>query len=674
MGVRRLVGRGSVAALGLLSLCMVGAAHAADTLPNLPVARDITSKAGTIIRVRRSTKNDPLDIAGYKVRGALGYSFGDNAFRYAPAIIKADGGERLKFTFVNEIDAPPANYVPPPQAGNGMTPVKQNIHTHGLVTSPCINKGFVGDDILLTVKPKGSGHEHATDAHDAHAAADAADPIIAARATSPGCGEKQMRTVVGSADYEIAVPSNGASGLYWFHPHIHGVAETHVSAGLSGVILIGSLCRGDHLLPADQQRLCKDGEPTIAERVMMLKDTQLADIDETRRTATLRAPYDIFQCGSQTHPIDYAAYKGECAIPSADGVADKDKWLFTINGAQYPTVVVGAGKQEIWRLANVSADVTYSLSLLDSAGKEMAFEVINIDGNYLPKSVRRDGLVMMPGTRADILVSSGTVKDGKLSPFRKDETYQFVQRKVITGGPNFPGVALAKVVFKGAARGEVVAAVPAGIALNPDTAASFVVPDAVPEAGKLHYRPAECRNKKGMRNPTVVFKDGAVIGPGENHARGNGQTPTIPLTFGTSHNDDVFFIDTNGQSDAGFDMSRINLCVEKGATLKFEVENDTPFAHNLHIHQTRFVVQKLEYERDGRMNRPNIPLDHFFDAVKAGGKEVPVQRDTAPVPVNGTVTAKVTFTIPGRFVYHCHFLLHEDLGMMQIAEVFESKE
>jgi FtsP/CotA-like multicopper oxidase with cupredoxin domain len=62
--------------------------------------------------------------------------------------------------------------------------------------------------------------------------------------------------------------------------------------------------------------------------------------------------------------------------------------------------------------------------------------------------------------------------------------------------------------------------------------------------------------------------------------------------------------------------------------------------------------------------------------VKVNGVPVtPYWADTIPVPprradVNGSVTFRMRFTdFHGKYVWHCHALDHEDLGMMQLVEV-----
>lgn len=653
--------------------------RAADTLPEPRIDRSLATKDDTVVKVRRSSKKQPLKVAGYKVSGALAYAFGKNAdFSYIPPVIKAKPGEVLRFKMLNEIDAPPSNVTEDELEGDQMaSPTDLNIHTHGLITSPCSGKQQ-GDNIFLTIKSgelaeTSGGHA----GHGGHGAL--AEPAAAGDIEAQGkseCGKSQLVTLKGSADYRIGVKDNGQSGMFWFHPHIHGFSQKMVNAGLSGAIQVGSLCDGKHLMPADQAKLCKNGEPQIRERFMLLKDIQLTKIDEKKKTAELR-PYNIFlDCSGQKKPIDYSKVKGGCEINGNSG-EDADLWLFLINGARYPTVELKPGAQEIWRIANVGANASYDLALLDEDGNKTDFQVINIDGNYVAKSVTKGSLLMMPGTRADIVVSSGRIDGkGRLQPFKKDKTFQFVQRQIESGTSTFPAIALAKVVMKGDPQAKATEAAEFGLDAQTAEAriAAIMEDDAVGPVGKKHKRPDACKNKPGLGNPTVVFKDGTVMGPDEDHSQSSGKTPVIPLRFGNSPNFNKFFINTNGQGAKAFDMERINLCIEKGSTVRFEIENSSPIFHNFHVHQSRFIVEKVKYETGGPDDRPNRVMAGFFKDVKAGGEMVPVERDTAPLPASGQVVVKVTFPEQGRFVYHCHILIHEDLGMMQVAEVFPSED
>ena len=72
------------------------------------------------------------------------------------------------------------------------------------------------------------------------------------------------------------------------------------------------------------------------------------------------------------------------------------------------------------------------------------------------------------------------------------------------------------------------------------------------------------------------------------------------------------------------------------------------FDHPFHIHTNAFQV----VSEDGRSPR--------FRA----------WRDIANVPMGRSLRMRIPFRdFPGRTVYHCHILDHEDLGMMAVIEM-----
>jgi len=64
-------------------------------------------------------------------------------------------------------------------------------------------------------------------------------------------------------DYEIAIPENHASGLYWYHSHQHALSESQVGGGMSGGLIVDGI-----LDPFPELK-------TVKERVMLLKDSQI---------------------------------------------------------------------------------------------------------------------------------------------------------------------------------------------------------------------------------------------------------------------------------------------------------------------------------------------------------------------------------------------------------------
>src|ERR1700691_1358259 len=62
---------------------------------------------------------------------------------------------------------------------------------------------------------------------------------------SPACHQDQViHTVINSGEhfqYNVNFPNSQPSGLYWYHTHVHGIAEPTVQGGASGAIVLQGL-------------------------------------------------------------------------------------------------------------------------------------------------------------------------------------------------------------------------------------------------------------------------------------------------------------------------------------------------------------------------------------------------------------------------------------------------
>jgi bilirubin oxidase len=96
------------------------------------------------------------------------------------------------------------------------------------------------------------------------------------------------------------------------------------------------------------------------------------------------------------------------------------------------------------------------------------------------------------------------------------------------------------------------------------------------------------------------------------------------------------------------DMARIDVSATLGATEIWEIENLVGMDHPFHLHGFQFQV----IDRDG--------VPEPFRSWK----------DTVNVPKHQTVRFIVRYeNYPGKWMFHCHILDHEDHGMMGILEV-----
>jgi FtsP/CotA-like multicopper oxidase with cupredoxin domain len=96
------------------------------------------------------------------------------------------------------------------------------------------------------------------------------------------------------------------------------------------------------------------------------------------------------------------------------------------------------------------------------------------------------------------------------------------------------------------------------------------------------------------------------------------------------------------------DIARVDETAALGATEIWEVENLVGMDHPFHLHGFRFQV----------LSRNGQPVPHRS------------WKDTVNVPKHATVRFIVRFEdYPGKWMFHCHILDHEDNGMMGVLEV-----
>tara|TARA_Y100000817_G_scaffold210580_1_gene165255 strand:- start:396 stop:908 length:513 start_codon:yes stop_codon:yes gene_type:complete len=97
-----------------------------------------------------------------------------------------------------------------------------------------------------------------------------------------------------------------------------------------------------------------------------------------------------------------------------------------------------------------------------------------------------------------------------------------------------------------------------------------------------------------------------------------------------------------------FDERRVDQRVDLGAIEEWTIRNRSSMDHPFHLH-----VWPMQLVRLGGRDVESVEF-----------------RDVVDVPAGGEVVVRIAFDrFPGRTVYHCHILDHEDLGMMGVVEV-----
>ncbi|MCO4239784.1 multicopper oxidase family protein [Pseudarthrobacter raffinosi] len=160
-----------------------------------------------------------------------------------------------------------------------------------------------------------------------------------------------------SFDYEYNLPDDHPPGAYWYHPHHHGMVADQIFGGLFGAIIV------------------EDPEPveTSAERVLVVSDTT---IDGTGNVA---------------------------AVPAMERMMGREGQLILVNGQSDPQFSARPGQRERWRIINACV-ARYLRLRLD--GQQL--QLLGMDFGRFPKPETVDELLLTPGNRADLLVTTTT--------------------------------------------------------------------------------------------------------------------------------------------------------------------------------------------------------------------------------------------------------------------------
>jgi FtsP/CotA-like multicopper oxidase with cupredoxin domain len=437
-----------------------------------PETIEVRAPGGDLaIRARRGTASIPglgevEQVYGYDVRRGTAFppeGAGPPAVALMPPVIAVDRGSTLRILFRNEL-------VTPDVAGK-LQPTESNLHTHGLIVSPK-GSGFAGtgrdraygDCVFVVASTSGGdapgqGHGHLV----AGSVDQRGDPCAG------GSGAGFMRAENGDIRYSYAIARDHPSGVYWFHPHPHGLSEVQVSNGLSGLMTIGSFwdysfikCRITASPDEAGLDACRDQEAqreellaerradgaggSVKGRFLALKDIQVSRLKD-RPGGPDKPRFRLIEFPLRPVPGDRPAREafgeqadarrarcGKLVVNDSDGELSyvdgsagpgqcwqkqrpDERWIFTVSGQVDPRITVKPGQNEVWHLANIGADVTYRLRLetLEDKPRRLAFEVRSRDGAAFPPDLRRrrpTELVLMPGARVDVLVercSEGTV-------------------------------------------------------------------------------------------------------------------------------------------------------------------------------------------------------------------------------------------------------------------------
>jgi len=231
--------------------------------------------------------------------------------------------------------------------------------------------------------------------------------------TSPACGGDQViKTVINSGatfNYSFVIPQYEPPGLYWYHPHIHGLAEAAVQGGGTGVIIVEGIGAF---------------EPSVVglpERVLIVRD------QPTIGFLTESAPGG--------------------AIPGWDVSLNYVPIPYSQTPPTYTPAIIqmAPGQKELWRVANSAADTILDIQL-QYDGVPQTLWVVALDG--VPTNSQDTASRGTPIPMTDILLApAGRAEFIVTGPTSRVQNATFMTLNVNTGpdGDNDPTRPLATI-------------------------------------------------------------------------------------------------------------------------------------------------------------------------------------------------------------------------------------
>lgn len=379
--------------------------------------------------------------------------------------------------------------------------------------------------------------------------------------------------------YRFDIPEDHPSGMYWYHPHLHGSTAVQLWGGMLGLLYVDG--------PLEEE-LASYGITHSEEFVIW--DPAFKSVDKE----THNLEVDDFLMGQTTlskiHP-------------------------FLVNGKMKPNFNTGVGEVLHFRtlcstIENENTFIVYREGEETQHWDDAAipFWVIGSDGVTYSRPRKRHIIVLSGGQREEILL-------------KFDEPGRYVISQQGIEGMQFFDM-------YGHPHNQILATIT--VEENGSTASIPNIP-----IDDMRFTPGYAP-EESIKAEDIVASESIVFSMGADRDKA-----PFPQYY------------VNGKP---FHPNRIDFRAHPGEAREYILVNANHNAHPFHIHVNRFQVKEMGSE----LSIEKYPvLKHVLEF------DDQTWRDTVMVPPNGRTRIWVQYkNYTGKTVIHCHFLAHEDTGMM----------
>jgi FtsP/CotA-like multicopper oxidase with cupredoxin domain len=275
-----------------------------------------------------------------------------------------------------------------------------------------------------------------------------------------------------------------------------------------------------------------------------------------------------------------------------------------------PIIDMKPNEKQFWRVANATIQDFLPLQVWFN-GKPQKLQLIALDGYPLPQSRFEETILIPPAGRAEFFVQA--------PPQNNDAI--FIALAYSTGPTGNPDLEqeLGKISVSGNEKEK------------PETKQEINASERAPQASMKSIKFADLEKQKPTTERKLYFSE----------------------EFGGTNGPIQFYITVDGQKQKVFEANeKPVITTHVGAVEDWTIENRALETHAFHIHQIHFKLLEV----DGKPVENEDLRDTY---------EVPFWE--GPGHPYHSFKARFDFrdpTIAGTFVFHCHILLHEDMGMM----------
>ncbi len=443
---------------------------------------------------------------------------------------------------------------------------------------------------------------------------------------------------------QVDVAADHQSGTFWYHPHKHGSVSFQFFGGMSGFLII----EGG---PGDLNEV-----PEIAAAKEILMAFQVIRTDADGEVPFVNED-------AQQFSSDNGATNGLWA-PFQSSIA-----YFTTNGKTNPTLHMRPGEVQRWRMLDAASGETLPVALQGHSLHVVANDGINVS-EMLTLGIG-EPYVMGAGNRADVLVKAGEPGIYLLQVLDPAGNYSVTPQgvdpapRIARVGNDFPAVTypvtLATIIVEGSEKSMDL----------PD--GPLPVTSGIPTVEEMLDAPLDAE-----RN--MAFE---LCGQGGRQTMPENRLPSCGWYFDLYDADywgGITFenllmardADDEGIPNPVVDPEMPRIDYEKeglftsaeplysdmfgGNFEEWTLINRSFSDHPFHIHVNPFLITHI--------NGQALPEPEWRDTIL-------VPAATGSTNINeadyGTVTFRTYLDplFPGDFVFHCHILTHEDVGMMQ---------